>query len=184
MPIASCPSRWTKLLVPGIRRKSRYRRKLHNRRKMKNLDIPMRGTNQRNLTSSIRVVRPGEFSKQTSQTAGSMRMSAISALQGVESSLWAGLFVVEPLASTGIHHHGEQETVAYVLEGEAVVRWGANGEHSTTVKAGDFLHVPSWLPHRELNPSSQNAFRWIVVRSTPEPIVVNLPETFWQPVTE
>ena len=158
--------------------------KLHNRRKMKNLDIPMRGTHQRNLTSSIRVVRPGEFSKQTSQTAGSMRMSAISALQGVESSLWAGLFVVEPLASTGIHHHGEQETVAYVLEGEAVVRWGANGEHSTTVKAGDFLHVPSWLPHRELNPSSQNAFRWIVVRSTPEPIVVNLPETFWQPVTE
>jgi len=108
-------------------------------------------------------------------------MSAIAANHGIVSSLWAGVFVVEPLAKTGIHHHGEQDTVVYVLEGEAFVRWGSFGEHSATVRAGDFLHVPSWLPHQELNPSKEHPFRWVVVRSTPEPIVVNLPDDFWTP---
>lgn len=109
-------------------------------------------------------------------------MSAIAAMHGIISSLWAGIFVVESSAKTGIHHHGEQDTVVYVLEGEANVRWGKFGEHSVRVRAGDFLHVPSWLPHQELNPSNERSFRWVVVRSTPEPIVVNLPDDFWPTV--
>jgi len=36
------------------------------------------------------------------------------------------------------------------------------------------------LPHQEFNPSRENPFRWVVVRSTPEPIVVNLPDDFWR----
>jgi hypothetical protein len=59
------------------------------------------------------------------------------------------------------------------------VRWGKFGEHSVTAGVGDFLHVPGWLPHQELNPSKEYPFRWVVVRSTPEPIVVNLPDNFW-----
>jgi len=131
--------------------------------------------------SMISVVHPAELNTETQQTSGSLRMSAIAATHGIVSSLWAGIFVVEPSAKTGIHHHGEQDTVVYVLEGEACVRWGDSGEHSATVGAGDFLHVPSWLPHQELNPSKENPFRWVVVRSTPEPIVVNLPDDFWPP---
>jgi uncharacterized RmlC-like cupin family protein len=129
--------------------------------------------------SAIRVVHSAELSSETQQTPGSRRLSAIAAMHGIVSSLWGGIFVVEPLAKTGIHHHGEQDTVVYVLEGEACVRWGHAGEHSTTVGAGDFLHVPAWLPHQELNPSKAHPFRWVVVRSTPEPIVVNLPDDFW-----
>ncbi|MCU1312303.1 MAG: Cupin 2 conserved barrel domain protein [Acidobacteriaceae bacterium] len=117
-------------------------------------------------TGSISVVHPAELRADTAQTAGSLRMSAIAAANGIPSSLWAGIFVVEPSAATGIHHHGEQDTVVYVLQGEAVVRWGEHGESSATVRTGDFLHVPSWLPHQELNPSSEEPFRWIVVRST------------------
>jgi uncharacterized RmlC-like cupin family protein len=127
----------------------------------------------------ISVVRSAELSTETQQTSGSLRMSAIAAMHGIVSSLWAGIFVVEPSAKTGIHHHGEQDTVVYVLAGEATVRWGSFGEHSATVRAGDFLNVPSWLPHQELNPSEEHPFRWVVVRSTPEPIVVNLPNDFW-----
>jgi uncharacterized RmlC-like cupin family protein len=131
--------------------------------------------------STVSVVHPAELSSETQQTSGSLRMSAIAARNGVVSSLWAGIFVVEPSAKTGIHHHGEQDTVVYVLEGEACVRWGNLGEHSATVGTGDFLHVPAWLPHQELNPSKEHPFRWVVVRSTPEPIVVNLPDDFWTP---
>jgi len=134
--------------------------------------------------SAISVVHPAELSSETQQTAGSLRISAIAATHGIISSLWAGIFVVEPSAKTGIHHHGEQDTVVYVLEGKACVRWGDFGEHSATVRAGDFLHVPSWLPHQEINPSKENPFRWVVVRSTPEPIVVNLPDDFWTPTTQ
>lgn len=134
---------------------------------------------QYGLATSIRVVHPAEQNAETLQTSGSLRKSAISAMQGIVSSMWAGIFVVEPSAKTGIHHHGEQKTIVYVLEGEALVRWGHRGEHSAAVSAGDFLHVPSWLPHQELNLSSEQPFQWIVVRSTREPVVVNLPDDYW-----
>jgi uncharacterized RmlC-like cupin family protein len=129
--------------------------------------------------SAIHVIRPDQLNAETLQTPGSQRLSAISAAQEISSALWAGTFLVEPSGKTGIHHHGQQDTVVFVLEGEAIVRWGDRGEHRAMVRAGDFLHVPSWLPHQELNPSTTTAFRWVVVRSTPEPIVVNLPDDFW-----
>jgi uncharacterized RmlC-like cupin family protein len=143
----------------------------------------MRGLSEPKAQSTISVVHPAELSSETQQTSGSLRMSAIAAIHGIASSLWAGIFVVEPSAKTGIHHHGEQDTVVYVLEGEACVRWGNSGEQSATVGTGDFLHVPRWLPHQELNLSKKHPFRWVVVRSTSEPIVVNLPDDFWsQPI--
>jgi uncharacterized RmlC-like cupin family protein len=49
------------------------------------------------------------------------------------------------------------------------------GESVARAKAGDFIHVPVFLPHMEINPSTLEPFRWVVVRSTATPIVVNLP---------
>lgn len=129
--------------------------------------------------SRISVITPSEFDRATSQTPGSERLAAISASQGITASIWGGLFVVEPGIGIGIHHHGEQDTIAYVLEGECLVRWGERGEFSAVAHAGDFLHVPAWLPHMEVNQSVTQPLRWVVVRSTPEPIVVNLPADFW-----
>ncbi len=129
---------------------------------------------------SIHVVHPLQFSAGTSQTPGSLRLAAVSPDLGIHTGLWGGTFLVEPGAQTGIHHHGPQETVAYVLEGESFIQWGERGEHSVTARAGDFLHVPGWLVHREINRSKEAPFRWVVVRSTSEPIVVNLPEDAWE----
>jgi uncharacterized RmlC-like cupin family protein len=129
---------------------------------------------------AIRVVQPYQFSKGTSQTPGSLRLAAVSSELGILSALWGGTFRVEPGAQTGIHHHGSQETVVYVLEGESYVQWGQKGEHAVTVRAGDFLHVPAWLVHREINRSQDVPFRWIVVRSSSEPIVVNLSDDLWK----
>jgi uncharacterized RmlC-like cupin family protein len=129
--------------------------------------------------STVSLIRPADFDSSTQQTSGSLRQAAISAATGVTSAIWAGTFFVEPLARTGIHHHGEQDTVVYVLEGESLVRWGDHGEHSATARAGDFVHIPAHLIHQEINPSTTQPFRWIVIRSTAEPIVVNLPDTTW-----
>jgi uncharacterized RmlC-like cupin family protein len=127
----------------------------------------------------ISVVHPSQFTQGTSQTPGSLRLAAVCPDLGIHSALWGGTFLVEPGAQTGIHHHGPQETVAYVLEGESFIQWGERGELSLTARVGDFLHVPAWLVHREMNPSKEAPFRWVVIRSTSEPIVVNLPEDTW-----
>ncbi len=97
-----------------------------------------------NNSARISVVHPSQFSPGTSQTSGSQRLAAICGELGVTSGMWGGTFQVEPGARTGIHHHGSQETIVYVLEGESFVQWGERGEHSATVRAGDFLHVPGW----------------------------------------
>ena len=128
---------------------------------------------------SIRVVHPEQFDSHTAQTPGSKRTAAIHLGAGISSPMWGGLFLVEPGARTGIHHHGEQHTIAYVLSGSSYVRWGEQGEFDATLHAGDFLYVPAWLPHQEINPSKDVPFQWIVVRSTSEPIVVNLGDDFW-----
>ena len=128
---------------------------------------------------SIRVVRPAQLDSATAQTPGSQRFAAIHSGACTESPMWGGIFVVEPGARTSIHHHGEQQTIAYVLSGSSYIRWGERGEFDATLQAGDFLYVPERLPHQEINPSSEVHFQWVVVRSTSEPVVVNLPDDFW-----
>ncbi len=127
----------------------------------------------------IRIVGPARFDQETAQTPGSVRLAAVAPQLGIDSVLWGGLFEVQPGARTGIHHHGEQQTIAYVLSGVCEVRWGSRGECAATAKAGDFIHVPAFLPHMEINPSDAEPFRWVVVRSTATPIVVNLPDDMW-----
>src|SRR3979411_1531859 len=125
--------------------------------------------------AAIHIVSPAQFDSGTAQTPGSERRAAIAPALGIASAIWGGLFEVEPEARTGIHHPGQQETIAYVLSGICEVRWGEKGESSARAKAGDFIHVPAFLPHMEINPSKLEPFRWVVVRSTATPVVINLP---------
>jgi uncharacterized RmlC-like cupin family protein len=132
-----------------------------------------------NVVNTIQIIRPDQFDLGTAQTPGSERRAAIAPELGIKSSIWGGMFEVEPGSRTGVHHHGPQETIAFVLSGTCEIRWGANGEFIGCAKSGDFIHVPAYLPHMEINPSETHAFRWVVVRSTPTPIVVNLPNVGW-----
>jgi uncharacterized RmlC-like cupin family protein len=128
---------------------------------------------------AIHIATPKQFDRGTAQTPGSERYAAIAQSLGVATTLWAGLFEVKPGARTGIHHHGEQETIAYVLSGVCDIRWGVSGEFIARACAGDFVRVPPFLLHMEINPSPVKPFRWVVVRSTATPIVVNLPDNTW-----
>jgi uncharacterized RmlC-like cupin family protein len=132
-----------------------------------------------NIIDTIRIIRPDQFDLGTAQTSGSERRAAIAPELGVTSSIWGGIFEVEPGSRTCVHHHGAQETIAFVLDGACEIRWGTHGEFVGHAKPGDFIHVPAYLPHMEINPSKTDAFRWVVVRSTPTPIVVNLPDAGW-----
>ena len=72
----------------------------------------------------LRIIRGGELDSNTPQTPGMTRAEAISHAKVGAQKLWAGTVVVHPNAKTGPHHHGELETVIYVVRGRARFRWG------------------------------------------------------------
>jgi uncharacterized RmlC-like cupin family protein len=125
-------------------------------------------------THGIKIVRASELDSNTPQTAGMSRAAAITHARTGASKLWAGTVVVQPDAKTGPHHHGELETVLYVVRGRARMRWGDRLEFSDEAGPGDFIYVPPFVPHQEINARSDEACECVVVRSGQEPIVVNL----------
>ena len=72
----------------------------------------------------IRVIRAGELDLNTPQTPGMTRTAAITTASAGAQKLWAGTVVVQPNAKTGAHHHGELETVLFIVRGRARFRWG------------------------------------------------------------
>jgi uncharacterized RmlC-like cupin family protein len=123
----------------------------------------------------VKIVRGSELDPNTPQTPGMSRAAAITHARTGVSRLWAGTVVVQPDAKTGPHHHGELETVLYVVKGRARMRWGDHLEFSDEAGPGDFVYVPPFVPHQEINARSNEACECVVVRSGQEPIVVNLP---------
>ena len=82
--------------------------------------------------------------------------------------------MVQPSAKTGPHHHGELETVLYIVSGRARFRWGERLEFAEEAGPGDFVFIPPYIPHQEINARSDMPVEAVVVRSGQEPIVVNL----------
>jgi uncharacterized RmlC-like cupin family protein len=122
----------------------------------------------------IRIVRGDELDMNTPQTSGMSRAAAITYARAGAQKLWAGTFVVQPAARTGPHHHGELETVLYIVRGRARFRWGNRMEFAAEAGPGDFAYVPPFVPHQEINASSDQSFEAVVVRSGQEPVVINL----------
>jgi len=122
----------------------------------------------------IRIVRAGELDTNTPQTPGMTRAAAITHASAGAKKLWAGTVVVGPNVKTGAHHHGELETVLYIVRGRARFRWGENLEFVDEAGPGDFIFVPPFVPHQEINARPDEPVEAVVVRSGQEPIVVNL----------
>jgi uncharacterized RmlC-like cupin family protein len=102
------------------------------------------------------------------------REVAISGSRTGSRRLWAGTNRVEGGAKTGAHHHGDLESVIYIVYGNAIMRWGNRLEFIAQAGPGDFLYVPAGLPHQESNASETEELHCVLVRSGPEEVVVNL----------
>jgi uncharacterized RmlC-like cupin family protein len=122
----------------------------------------------------VRVVRAGELDPNTPQTPGMMRAAAITTARAGAEKLWAGTVVIEPDAKTGAHHHGPIESVIYVVAGRARMRWGTRLEFVAEAGPGDFIFVPPYVPHQEINALADEPLSCVLVRSGQEPVVVNL----------
>jgi uncharacterized RmlC-like cupin family protein len=122
----------------------------------------------------VRVVRHDQLDSNTPQTVGMQRAAAITPVSAGAKKIWAGTVTIDPNARTGAHHHGELESVIYVLKGKARMRWGDRLEYYADAAPGDFIFVPPFVPHQEINASGDEPLVCVLVRNDQQPIVVNL----------
>jgi uncharacterized RmlC-like cupin family protein len=111
--------------------------------------------------------------ERTSQSAGMVRKAAITAELSGSTKMCASVMTAEPHTASGVHHHGPQDTIVYAVSGYSAIRSGPNGSEQVELNAGDFAFIPAGLVHQELNIGDEPV-TWVVVRSGPEPVVVNL----------
>ena len=122
----------------------------------------------------IKVISEDDLDDNTPQTKGMKRYAAVAKKNTGAEKIWAGKVDIEPNAKTGAHHHGELESVIYVLSGQAKLRWGNKLEFEKYAYPGDFIFVPPFVPHQEINASKDEILKCILFRSGQDPIVVNL----------
>ena len=132
------------------------------------------GNARRWRTRGVRIIRSDELDDNTPQTLGMFRRAAVTTGNSGAARLWAGTVTIDPKARTGPHHHGDLESVIYVVRGLARMRWGERLEFVAEAEPGDFIYVPPYVPHQEINASANETLECVLVRSDNEAVVVNL----------
>ncbi|MBN9307094.1 MAG: mannose-6-phosphate isomerase [Devosia sp. 67-54] len=124
----------------------------------------------------VRVIKGDQLDPNTAQTPGMFRQAAINQARVGAQKIWAGTVAIAPNAKTGVHHHGALESVIYVVSGHARMRWGEHLEYVAEAYPGDFIYVPPYVPHQEINADPAQPLQCVLVRSDNEAVVVNIPD--------
>ena len=122
----------------------------------------------------VNVIPADTLDPNTAQTPGMTRAAAINLARVGAQKIWGGTVSIEPNAKTGAHHHGHLDSVIYVVKGRARMRWGERLEFVAEAGPGDFIYVPPFVPHQEINASSSERLECILARSDNEAIAINL----------
>ncbi|MEV6283196.1 cupin domain-containing protein [Kribbella sp. NPDC051770] len=100
------------------------------------------------MPEPVRLIRKAELVP-ADPTSGMLRTKAFEV-----PVLWAGKVETAPGAVSGWHHHDRNESSLYVVSG--VLRMEFEGyEGYLDAVAGDFVHVPAFVVHRESNPGGE-----------------------------
>jgi uncharacterized RmlC-like cupin family protein len=124
--------------------------------------------------NGVRVIPANSLDINTAQTPGMNRAAAINFARVGAQRIWAGTVHIHPDAKTGAHHHGALESVIYVVKGRARMKWGDALEFTAEAGPGDFIFIPPYVPHQEINASPDETLECVLVRSDNEAVVVNL----------
>ncbi len=122
----------------------------------------------------VRVIPAHTLDPNTAQTPGMNRAAAINFARVGAQKIWAGTVTIHAKAKTGAHHHGHLESVIYVVKGRARMRWGEKLEFIAEAGPGDFIYVPPYVPHQEINASDDEPLECVLVRSDNEAVAINL----------
>jgi uncharacterized RmlC-like cupin family protein len=115
----------------------------------------------RAVAADRRSVRPEQ------QTPSIRREEAFSA-----PDRWIGYITTQPGEWSGWHHHGEQDTYFYVMQGGIEFEYGTDGEH-VAIDVGEFGYMPHGVIHRERT-APGDPTQAILVRIGPGPSVINV----------
>jgi uncharacterized RmlC-like cupin family protein len=122
----------------------------------------------------VRVVQHDQLDGNVPSTPGMDRKAAINFARVGAQKLWAGTVHIHPNAKTGAHHHGPLESVIYVVKGRARMRWGNALEFTAEAGPGDFIYVPPYVPHQEINASEDETLECVLCRSDGQAVAVNM----------
>jgi uncharacterized RmlC-like cupin family protein len=109
-------------------------------------------------------VHPNYILNPDTKPPGMTRAAAINFARVGAQKLWAGTVTIDANAKTGAHHHGHLESVIYVLKGKARMRWGERLEFTAEAGPGDFIFVPPYVPHQEINALSEEKLECVLMR--------------------
>ena len=122
----------------------------------------------------VQVIPADQLDSNVPSTPGMDRKAAINFARNGAQKLWAGTVTIKAGAKTGAHHHGHLESVIYVIKGRARMRWGEKLEFCAEAGPGDFIYVPPFVPHQEINASTDEVLECVLCRSDGDAIAVNL----------
>lgn len=119
------------------------------------------------------VTRSRDYHTGTAQSGDCVRVSGVSPQHTPATKIWFGRVSNEPGHRSPPHHHAEAETGGYVLKGKGRIYYGDAYKEFIDMEEGDFVFVPPFMPHVEVNMSTTEELIWLTAR-TPENLVVNL----------
>ena len=122
----------------------------------------------------MRVIPGDQLDPNVPSTPGMDRKAAINFARAGAQKLWAGTVTIRPDAKTGAHHHGHLESIIYVVKGKARMRWGEQLQFTAEAGPGDFIFVPPYVPHQEINASRDEVLECVLVRSDGQAVAINL----------
>jgi uncharacterized RmlC-like cupin family protein len=126
------------------------------------------------MEARLRVIRPSDYVPEAASGA-MLRQAAVSGGTVGARKIWVGYVELGPGLQSAVHHHGESESVIYVISGAARFYAGERLESRQDARAGDIVWVPPHAVHLEMNASDREPVRMVVARSTQETLVFNLP---------
>jgi uncharacterized RmlC-like cupin family protein len=121
--------------------------------------------------AQVTVIRAGEGTAETVQTAGFFRTELVAqpAEEG-RSGVWIGKVRTPAGSVSGWHHHGDYDTYILWQRGSARMDFGPGGRESCQVAAGDITFVPRGAIHREANTGEAENEAVLVRVGTGEPV--------------
>jgi uncharacterized RmlC-like cupin family protein len=130
-------------------------------------------TGERWKHDGVRVIPGDQLDPNVPSTPGMDRKTAINFARAGAKKLWAGTVTIKPDAKTGAIITATWRASFTSCAARRACA-GASGCNLPEANPGDFIFIPPYVPHQEINASPDQILECVLVRSDGEAIAINL----------
>ena len=116
------------------------------------------------MTERCKLIRAGDESE---GKTGVQYRAGVSAISAGAHGLCMEIATLPPGRRARAHFHADHESAAYIVSGEIVFWCGERLEERLVAGPGDFLYIPSGVPHLPENASRTETAVAILARTDP-----------------